>query len=254
MKKFCAVFVTLVAFISVFLLGGCGGSSFSGTADLPDPLIRFVNGSMDSGSLNFYLNEDQRANDVAYTQSTLDFVSVPFIEDFDGAYDVYFAKSGTTLPLDNINRVLERDKAFLVLALGLVDPEGETDKRVRELILEVNRTKPVGNKAQFIVVHGFCRSFGNSTPSIVFQTPGDNPLFKTEPIAFGTATNLAVDAGKFVFEARRADATGTTIYASREFTSVSGGLYLVLISGVEDAPQVSQQPRIDFIQLSTKTN
>lgn len=236
-----------------FLATGCGGSNFSGSEALPDPKIMFMNASMDSGPVDYFLNEDLKSAGLGYLTSSNDFVTVPFIEDFDGAYDVSVLQSGATVPVDSINQVLERDKAYLVYSCGLLSFEPNVEKRMREAIIEVDRTKPVGNKARLIILHAFCRSAGNDTPVINLQTPGDNPLFKATGIAFGETSVLSVDSGKWTYEARRGDTSGTTIYAEKEVTLQSGGLYFVIVSGLEDAADPSLRPRIDFIQLTTKT-
>lgn len=237
----------------LLLLGvGCGGNSVTGDASLPDPQVRFFNFSMDSGPVDYYLNEDLKSSTLDYLSSSLDFESVPFIEDFDGAYDISVFKSGFSVPIDSLNTVLQRDHSVAVCAVGLVDPQGEVDKRLQEILIDIDRKKPVGNKSRLVILHAFCRSLGNDTPVINFQTPGDNPLFKASNISFATTSTLTVDSGQQTFEARRGDASGDQIYASKVVNLQAGGLYLVVVSGVEDSTDLARRPRIDFIEMTTK--
>lgn len=238
---------------AVFFLTGCGGAKLSGEEALRDPTVKFVNASADSSSLAFYLNDDLKAASLPYLQATSGFETVPFIRESDGGYDISVRSPGALEDLDRIANLLQRDDDYVISAIGLRDPiDGDEEKRLRLGLTIVNRTAPTGDRARLFVLHAFSRSPGNETPEINFQSPGDNPQFKLENIAFAQTKDITVDSGFQVFEARRADADGDNIYATTGVSLRSGGIYFVVVSGIQDSPDTSRQPTIRFIELEPK--
>ena len=223
-------------------LSGCGGGS--GGNGLPDPTIRFFNGSSDSTALNFLLDDTVEAPQLAYLGSSPNFKSVEA-----KVRDLRIMEDGTSVDLWSELLGLVKDKHYLVSAIGLENYGIETLKRVQTLALEIDRTAPNGSRARLIVIHGYNREAGLETPAIDLQTPGDNPQFVVRNIAYATAKLLDVDAGTWTFEARR---NGTeTVLVSQAATLGGGKIYAAYVLGVENAGG-QQAPRIEFVELQTK--
>ena len=224
------------------MLLACGGGG-GGGSNLPDPDIRFFNGSPDSVALNFLLNDDIEGAQLAYLQSTPDFESFePEIR------DVRIQEDGTSVDLWSEVLDMVEDHSYLVSAIGLENFGSEPLKRIRFLIADLDRTPPNGTRAELIIIHGYNREAGLETPGIDFQTPGDNPQFRTTGIDYATARQLDVDAGNWTFEARR---EGTeTILVSQNITLGGGKIYAVYVLGVENGVG-ALAPRIEFVELQT---
>lgn len=238
----------MAAFAATGLVG-CGGGG--GTMLGDDPTSLFVNASPDSDTLDFWLNETLFGDALTYLETTPDFVSFEFISDDDGAYDVIISDPNTGFEYDSQNRVFPRDTHSIVLSIGLKNfVAGEEIKRLQHTILIIDRVAPLGNKARLYILHGFIREVGKQTPAISFQNPGDNPQYRAAGIEFAGASLLTVDSGTMDWVARRDDAGPDTIYASITQTVDPGGVYLVLVSGIENDPDSAKLPKITFIQLS----
>ena len=223
------------------MLLACGGGG--GGSTLPDPDIRFFNGSPDSVALNFLLNDDVEGAQLAYLQSTPDFESFePEIR------DVRIQEDGTAVDLWSEVLDMVEDHSYLVSAIGLENFGSEPLKRIRFVIADLDRTAPNGTRAELIIVHGYNRETGFETPGIDFQTPGDNPQFEATGIGYATIRQLDVDAGNWTFEARR---EGTdTILVSQNVTLGGGKIYAAYVLGVENGVG-SLAPRIEFVELQT---
>ncbi len=235
---------------AVLLLAGCGGSTNNNPTNRPDPALVFINASSDTPAVDFFTNDTKRGNNVAYLTSTGNFVSVPFISQEDGGYDLTAFVAGTGEELDRQFQFLDRDVDAMVIAYGLRNFGSEPLKRFSQAAINVNRKRPTGDKARLMIFHGLNRSIGNLTPAITFQTPGDNPLIKVESISYGTMTLTTIDSGTYDWQVRRADTDGENIYATSSATVESGKIYLVLVTGVEGGSG-EQTPRITFIDLPT---
>jgi len=243
----------VVGVLVAVALGGCGGGSRSGDEALPDPTIKFVNASADSPQLSFSLNDAEKAASLAYLSATSGFMKVPFISELDGGYDLSCKVPGDVEDADRIANVLNRDTHYVLSATGLRDPsDGDEEKRLRLALTPIDRVAPNGDRARLYILHAFSRSPGNETPQVTFQSPGDNPQFKVENIDFGATRDIVVDSGFQVFEARRADADGENIYATRGVTLKSGGIYFVVIGGVQDDPDPARRPTLEFIEMEPK--
>lgn len=242
--------VTLLACTTVLALSGCGGGG--GTGSGSDPNVYFVDASTDAGLVDFLLNGIPKELALDYLDTSTDFMSIPFISDDSGAYDMVLRENGPGLELDAENRLFNKDTHTLTLAIGLKNfVLGEETKRIRMISFEIDREAPTGNKARLYIVHAFVREVGQATPAIKFQNAGDNPQFFTSDIEFGQASVLTVDSGTMDWWAKRADATGDVVYASATQLLDPSSVYLVLVSGVENDPDVNKQPKLTFIKLST---
>lgn len=187
---------------------------------------------------------------MAYQASSAEFITKTFISDEDGGYDLAVANASTNEVIDVENREFTSTKDFVVVALGLENfVSGEEIKRLRNLVVEVDRTKPNGNKSRLYIVHGFIRKEGFQTPLITFQNSGDNPQFASEQIDFSESQEMLIDSGTMDWVAKRQDADGDVIYASATETLDAGGIYLVLVSGIEDHAELGKQPSISFIEI-----
>jgi hypothetical protein len=227
--------------IAGIALAGCGGGG--GGGGLPNPTVRFFNGSPDSTALNFLLDDTVEAALLAYLESTPDFESVD-----DRVRDLRIQEDGTSVDLWNEIVDLVKDKHYLICSIGLENFGTENLKRIRTLFTEIDRTAPNGSRVRLIIVHGYNRETGLETPAIDFQTPGDNPQFSADNIAYASSRVLEVDAGNWTFEARR---EGTeTILTSQNITLGGGKIYAAFVLGVENAAGI-QAPRIEFVELQT---
>lgn len=244
-------FGLFVAALAVLVVAGCGGSTVKGEEALPDPTIKFVNAASDSGAIEFYLNDELKAANVNYLSASGPFMKVPFKSDLDGGYDLSSRVPGSQDDIDRISNLLERDRHYVAVTLGLLNPaDGDEEKRARVALTEIDRVAPTGDKAHLYVLHAFNRPPGDETPQLNFQTPGDNPQFKLENLEFGGSQDIVVDSGFQTFEARRADVDGENVYASAGVTLKSGGIYFVIIGGIQDDPNTP--PILHFIELEPK--
>lgn len=224
------------------VLMACGGAGGSGN-NLPDPTIRFFNGSPDSVALNFLIDDTVEGSQLAFLQSTPDFESKD-----DGIKDIRIQEDGTSVDLWSEVLDMQKDHSYLVSAIGLENFGAEPLKRIRFVIADLDRTPPNGTRAELIILHGYNREAGLETPGIDFQTPGDNPQFSTTGIGYAELRQLDVDAGNWTFEARR---EGTeTILVSQNVTLGGGKIYAVYILGVENGVG-NLAPRIEFVELQT---
>jgi len=232
-----------------FIFAGCGGGG--GTDPATFPTLMFVNASADTTALDLLLNETELASNFQYLDANADFVRFEYVSESEGAYDVVTQDTGTEEVLDSLNVVFPRDTHTILLSVGLQNFGAENLKRLQNVFIDIERIAPNGNKAKLYVMHAFVRKVGFATPQIIFQNPGDNPQFFTPGIEFGFSTDITVDSGSMSWVAKREDIGGTVIYASITESLNAGGIYLVVISGIEDHANTALQPKITFIELTT---
>ena len=225
--------------VPVFASTGCGGGGDS--SRLPNPTVRFINGSPDSAALNFFIDDEVKGLAVPYLGSSPGFSSFS-----SGERDVRLIENGAVEELSSEAFTFGLDRHYVSVAAGLVNYGTENLKRVRSLTFEVDRTLPNGNKARIYVVHAYHRTAGLETPAIDFQSPGDNPLFRLQDIAFAGQKSMIVDSGTQTFEVRRAGTENVLVSASTALNA--GGIYVALVSGIEDAPG-AQAPSLTFLEL-----
>lgn len=224
------------------LVAGCSGGG--GGNSLPDPTVRFVNVSPDANPLSFDYDTNEKATGLVYLASSAD-VTVD-----DGDHDISVIDSVSSTVIDAITGTFTKDKKYIALAKGLQNFGTENEKRLQLMKFEYNKTGPNGSKARLLILHAFNRATGFLTPSIDFQNPGNNPLYKVADIAYTDEApeELVVDSGvSLTFEARRASTEN--VYASATTTFDAGGIYLALFAGVENGSG-SQAPQIVYIKLN----
>lgn len=254
----------LVAGAALSLLGGCMGSTNNNSGNLPDPTVRFVNGSPATTGVDFYLN-DALYSSRAYLGSSANFQDLEFIEQVDGGYDAAIRSTGGTLDLDRQAPdppIFNRNTHNLMIAFGLPNPGGEILKRSQLMIMSIDRAAPVGNKSRLYIFNGMQRATGFENASMTLQTiePGnpssiDNPQFKRENVQYGDNTDnnpLQIDSGSLTWIARLGDVDAVNEFARTTFTFGAGKIYLALITGQEGAANPALQPRVEFIELETK--
>lgn len=230
---------------AVFVGSSCGGSQ-SGVVTLPDPVIRFINASPNSTALDMSVNDTQIANNVPYLGSSATFASV-----LQADYDVSVQEDGNPETQAIEVAQLNRNQDYVAVATGLVTPPNtEFDKRLRCTPAPFNRTRPNGDKARLLVFNAYNRSFGNDTPTIDFQNPGDTPQFQIQDIPFGEGRELIVDATALTFVARR-NGTEFEITPQNTFTFGGGKIYAAIVSGIEDETG-AQAPKITYIELQSR--
>jgi len=219
----------------------CGGGG-GGGGEVNDPRVRYVNASPDVSPVTFSLDGEDKATGVAYLN-----LSPSFVEEDQGSYDIAVREDGANPELDAIAASLANDQEYLVVCFGLENYGTEFLKRLRLANLQIDMTAPNGNRSRLYVLHAFNRAPGLDTPSIDLRNPGENPQYRVENIDFGTIKPLEIDASTQTFVARRSESE--SVYATNTGTFVPGGIYLTIVSGIENAVG-AQAPVIQFIKIN----
>jgi hypothetical protein len=229
---------------ALFAAHGCGGGGSSSSSDAPDPAVLFYNGVSDSLPYDFLLNDSTEASNIAYRESSANFVSTE-----PRVTQVLARHTGTTNEIWAQDYDLQRDRDYVISMLGIENFGTEFQKRARLFRTEVDRKVPNGSTARIVVVHGFARSAGLDTPNIDFQNPGNNPQVRLTNIAFGASQSRLIDATSQTFQARR---NGTEfVFAERTFTFEAGKVYMVYVVGVEGAA-APNDVRIEIVEIETE--
>lgn len=238
----------LCALGALVFLFGCGGGG-SGSPNT-DPEIYFINGSADAGDVDFRMDDSPAATSLDYLQSSNDFIRFDYHGPDVEGWDVSLNLTGGA-EIERQAIVFPHDSDALVIAHGMLNyPAGELTKRLRFTAISADRDAITGAKARLIIFHGFEREAGKETPNIDFKNPTDNPLNNAPNIAPGGTSTILVDSGTQDWEVRRTGAFG--IFASKTQTLDPGGIYLVLISGVENSATPGDEVTINFIKLTAQ--
>ncbi|MCW5937476.1 MAG: hypothetical protein KIT11_09240 [Fimbriimonadaceae bacterium] len=241
-----------IAFLlaTTLLIVGCGGSGGGGGASNKNPEILFINGSADGGDLAFFLDDTNFSGPLKYLGRSAAFRRFEYRSEADNGWDLSLRQADNSAVFENLFKIFDRDKSYLGVAFGMKKfVVGEEEKRLTESIIEVDRARPTGNLAKLIVFHGFNRGAGDDTPSVIFQSPGDNPQFSTGNIRYGLTQTITVDSGRSDWVVKRAD--GEAIYATVSVDLQPSSIYLVMIGGVEGAAAAGERPRATFINIPT---
>jgi len=237
--------------IALLVILGCGGAGTNVTV-APDPLVTFINASSNSVGIDAMLNETTLATNIPFQAFSPKAGNVATFSAFEqGEYDVTVQENGN--PESQAVEVgkLDRNGGYLLFAVGLVTPpNAELEKRLRPVLLQIDRTKPNGDKAAIFVFNALSRAPGFETPSIDFQNPGDTPVIKETDIAFAGLKGVLVDAGAQTFVARR-NGTEFEVTPQTTFTFEGGKAYVALVKGQEGGTG-AQAPGITFIEIQTK--
>lgn len=230
--------------LAILVAFGCGGGG-SNVTTVPDPVVRFINASPGSVALDCFVDDTTVATRVPYLGSSADFQTLEA-----RGYDVMITENSDleTQTLDFVS--FEKDRSHILFAVGLVTPPNtELDKRLRLANVFFDRTRPNGDKARLILIHGYMRSAGNETPNVDFRSPGDNPLVNISNIEFARDRGFLVDAGPQTFELRR---SGTeSVITTTSFTFEAGKIYAAVFSGVEGATG-AQAPKVTYIPIQVR--
>lgn len=233
---------------TMMVLVGCAGETTP--VNLPDPQVYFVNASADSGNLSFLLNNEFQPPVLPYLQGSANFRSITFISEGQEGYDVGIANEDRSFVYDEEVKEFPRNTDWIIAAIGQRNFQpGEEQKRLRQVIFQVDRASPGGSTSRLIVLHGFNRGTGNLTPSVNFQNQGDNPVYRIPNLGYGETSTIDVSSGTHTFVIKRSD--GEAVYATTTVT-LNGGLWLVLLSGTEGATLPAEQPAITFLPLTTR--
>lgn len=226
---------------------GCGGNG-GGTFKIADPRIYFINGSSDAGAFDFQIDADLKAQKLAFGAVS------PQATTSAGDHDVILLDAGTQNQLDAITNTFNSDTDTLAYAVGLENPDPSdtfgNEKLLRLATQTVDLKAPNGTKARLIVIQGYNRATGFETPQVDFRPPGTNvPTGSTiSNIDFATARAIDVDTTQNTFVIRR---TGTEqVYIGPvTFNLQSGGIYAVLVSGVEGGTTGNLKPQMTLVKL-----
>lgn len=248
----------------MFGLIGCGGggSSEDITDRFPDPTVFFINSVPDVNQLAFKINDLQLVPNLGYLNTNADFLTIARDKEEDGGTD-YSIENGTTgEEFERDNRTFEKDTDSLILAFGLANPGTEITKKIQQFVIQVNR-RVVAGKCRLLIFNALIQPAGVDGRSINFRDvdPADpdtlvNPLFGKDNLQFGTFANdasiLDVDPGTRTFQARASDSDAVEIFCQRTITLRSNTIMLALVTGRVDSNDANLQPRIEFINISTK--
>jgi hypothetical protein len=247
--------------VACLVLPGCGGGGTGGPATGKDPFAIFVNASENSGSVLFALNDDAKSGALTALKQTAP-VQFPFVDQAEGGYDVSLESSDRSEVFDAESRVFDRDSSTLVLAFGLRDFGVEDAKRLRLGFFGADRTAPVGNRARLIVLHAYNLRAGFQTPNIDFLSAEpsdpdnlDNPQFSLTDIPYGQARVITVDvdpvaANALLWVVKRNDADARLSQAVRPSPALkAGSIYLVVVSGLEDADADTRDATLTFLPI-----
>lgn len=237
----------MMALASALVLTGCGGG---GGTTTPKPEIFFVNASPDAGPVQMRLDDGTSVSNIDYLGRTTGFFEIDFRGPEVEGWDVSIhEQAAPNLELTRIANVFQNNTDNVVLVHGLKNFGGEDLKRFRIANFTVNRRIVNGNRARLIVVHAFENQSGFGTPGMVFKTPGENAQFETGTINAGANATLEVDSGTAVWEVRRAGSE--FVYATASLAFDPGGVYLIVVSGLENASDPGKDVRITSISLPT---
>jgi len=250
----------LAALLLTIAVAGCGGGGTG--SNLPDPIIRFVNVSPDSNPLDYYLdygssNQIKEASALAYLGSSSNVTIHKFDTNSGNNISVLDPSQPNLGQLDSVSFTFARNNYYLAINVGLENYGVENLKRLQLLAFQYDHTPPNGNKANLLIVHGYMRAPGFDTPNIDFQGgpvgsyDPNNPQFSSTNISFANSSPavLEVDSGvSLIFQARWAGLEN--VLASDPGTTFdAGGIYLALVSGVENQVGV-EAPQIKYIKLN----
>lgn len=247
------------------VLAGCGGGGGGGAATGKDPFAIFVNASENSGSVQFALNDEPKGGVLAQLKQSAP-VQFGFLDQATGGYDVTLESADRSDVFDAETRVFDRDSSTLVMGFGLRAFGTEDAKRLRLGFFGVDRTAPVGNRARLIVLHAYNLRPGFQTPNIDFLSADpsdpdnlDNPQFSLGDISYGQARVITVDvdpvaANALLWVVKRTDADARLSRAVRPSPALKpGAIYLVVVSGLEDADADTRDARLTFLEIPTQT-
>ncbi|MBX3119100.1 MAG: DUF4397 domain-containing protein [Fimbriimonadaceae bacterium] len=207
-------------------------------------MARFFNGSSDSGPLDFWLNDDNKAPSISFDTATPAFEEVKPDE-----LDVILNSAGVQDQLDALLFTFVKDKDYIIAALGLENYGSEPLKRLRLVVQEVNRKFINGNVSRLVIFHGYNRETGFETPEVDFQNPGSNPQFKVSEIAFAAAKTANITSGVQNFEVRTSGTENIIVTATHNL--LPGKTYAVFILGQENGTG-DFTPKVTFIELETR--
>lgn len=259
-KRFVLFIAACCATAAVLFAAGCGGGG-SAVVVGKNPFVIFVNASSNAATLLFSLNDEPKGGNLAPLKSSAP-VQIEFISSEDGGYDIAVEPTDRSDIFDSQVNTFERDTSTVVAAFGLKDFGTEDEKRLRLAVLSVTRTAPTGNRARLIVLHGYNLMAGFNTPAINFLSADpadpdnlDNPQFALTDIAYGAVRAIEVDvdpnpANHLVWVVRREDAEArlsTPVAPSPALKA--GGIYLVVVSGLEDADADTRDATVTFIEI-----
>lgn len=237
--------------LGALALVGCGGGGGGGGDNGSDSKARtvYVNLSTDSGSADFFLNDDLKGDAVPFGAST-GFDSISARD-----YDVSLRAEGEAVPADDVAHTFPSDRDSLVLAVGL---KGYADpiQRLRLAFDTIDRTPPNGNVARLFVVDGYLGGAGDP-PQIDFRNPGTLPQTNQTGIAYGSVRSFTVDAGAQNFQVRQNGTEGVLIPATggadafQSFTLGAGKIYLVLVTGSQNGTGAAA-PTLRLVELPTR--
>lgn len=224
------------------MLAGCGGGGGGGTSQ-NKPKVRGFNASPDSNPVLIQLNTDVFEPNLSYLDGT-----TIFHQEKAQSWDVEVFDSITNDSLWAETTTFNSNTNYALVTYGLESFGTEFLKRLRSTEFPVDLTAPVGNKATLFVFHGFNRATGFDTPDIDFKNPGDNPQYDVTNITYGGGASITVDSGNsLTFVAQQSGTEG--VFATSTPTLDAGGVYLVIVTGVEGASGV-QQPQIAYFKLN----
>jgi hypothetical protein len=215
-----------------------------------------VNSSPDAPALDFYIDDRVTGNSLAYLGA-----SPAYVRTDPEEKDLSVTRDGSLEQIEAKTFTFANDRYYAILTIGKLNFT-EFLNRIQLVELEINVTTPIGNTARIIPVNAFLRADDQLTPNVDIRSPGDNPAFRRENIAYATAgasfdvpvnPNAAQRTLEFVVRRNGSDRQyiPATVGQTVRFTPESGRVYLAMITGIEGQTG-AQAPQIRFIRLPIK--
>lgn len=202
-------------------LASCGGGS--GTEEVPDPRVRALNLSPGT-TIDVTINGDTEITDVAYLAEGFEGVSRN-----PGSYDFGIRQANSTVDLVAEAYDLQSGANYVYASVGLAEFGDESAKRIRGALIGYDRDSPGESKARVIALNAFVTEAGTEPGPVVFEAPGESPVFSFPALAFGGSSTQVLDAGPQTFEVRSEGAEATL--ASATVSLLPGRTYIAAYSG-----------------------
>lgn len=223
--------------VTLFACGGGGGSP------LPDANLAFLNLSTDT-ALDFYMNDTIPFTNVGFKEGGTTFSQV---DDELNDFEIY--ETGSTIPIDSQALTLALNTDHLAIAIGLNNFGAETEKRLRFVVQDLNRTVPTGSKSRVYALNSFVRDTGNQNFSVIFKNPGTLSTVNFAAVGFGDITMQEIDSGPIDLVAQR-ESTETEVAAiTKNFEP--GKIYFMALTGSESGTG-ALAPTISFVEIPAK--
>lgn len=218
-------------------IAGCGGSG-GDSEGTPDPRVRALNLSP-ATTLDFTINGDNALSNVEYLSDAF-----PSTSKSPKSYDFGIRADGSTVDLVAEGYDLQSGANYVYAAIGRAEFGDTPSQRLRGSLIGYDRRSPGETKTRVIAINAAIPETGVEPSSVVFEAPGDSPLFTFGAVSFGGAATQTLDAGPQTIEVR-ADGAEATL-ATATVSLLPGRTYIAAYSGIAAGTGTSA-PAIRFL-------